>query len=474
MPPTATVFVARSHLSAPPGEVFAWHERPGAFERLSPPWQKVDLRSRTGTIRDGDEVVLRLPFGPLSIDWQLRHRDFVAGVQFRDEQVKGPFRRWTHTHRFEPSGDGCLMDDRIEYELPMGGLGRALGGGGIHESLGHLFAYRHAVLAGDLAAHRRFAGRAPARVAIAGASGMLGRALAAFLSTGGTEIVRLVRGQTPDDPFAIGRAVPWDPARGELDVAGLDGVDAIVNLSGENVGQGRWTDDRRARLIASRVDSTRTLAAAVARMPRPPRVLVSASAIGRYLADTSEPLDEDGPEGGGFLPELCRAWEAAAAPAAQSGVRVVHPRIGIVLSPAGGALEKLLPVFRAGLGGRVGSGQQWMSWIALDDVLGSLHQLLCDDSLAGPVNVVAPEPVTNQGFAHALGAALGRPSFLPVPGFAIDGALGEMGRTLLLQGTHVVPRRLQQAGYPFRFPRLGPALVHLLGRAKLPAVGTIS
>lgn len=469
MPRRPFVFVARSQVPAPASEVFAWHERPGAFERLTPPWQPVDLVARSGTIRDGDEVTLRVPFGPTKLTWRLRHTGRQPGHEFRDEQVSGPFRSWAHVHRFDGTDDGeCVASDRIRYELPLGILGRAFGRAGFDDRLAQLFAYRHAVLAADVAAHRRFAGRSPARVLIAGASGLIGRALAAFLSTGGTEIIRLVRPQTPDDPLAIGRAVTWDPSRGTLDAAALDGVDAVVNLAGENIGASRWTAERRELLRASRIDTTRTLAEAIARAQRPPSVFVSMSAIGRYVANTTEPLDESGPAGDGFLAELANAWEAAAAPAASRGVRVVHPRLGVVLTPAGGALAKLLPAFRAAVGGRVGEGTQVMSWITLDDALGALHHLLCDDRLGGPVNVVAPAPVTNEQFAEALGDVLGRPSILPVPAVAIEAVFGEMGRALLLDGQSVVPRRLLDVGYPFRFPTLPTALAHLLGRRTIP------
>jgi uncharacterized protein (TIGR01777 family) len=462
-------FVARSRIAAPAPEVFAWHERPGAFERFAPPWQPLEVVARSGTIHDGAEVALRLPFGPAKLTWRLRHVGFQPGREFRDEQVSGPFKSWTHVHRFDAGPDGgCIAEDRIRYELPMGVLGRAFGRVGMDERLAQLFAYRHAVLAADVAAHRRFVGRAPARVAIAGASGLIGRALAAFLSTAGIEIVRLVRPQTPDDPLAIGRAATWDPAKGTIDASALDGVDAVVNLAGENVGGGRWTAERRERLRSSRLQPTRTLAEAIARAARPPSVIVSASAIGRYRANTAEPLDERGPVGDGFLAELSGDWESATEPASARGVRVVNPRIGIVLTPAGGALAKLLPAFRAGVGGRVGEGTQTMSWIALDDVLGALHQALCDDRLAGPVNLVAPAAVTNEEFAGTLGAVLGRPSLLPVPAVAIETLFGEMGRALLLEGQNVVPRRLLDVGYPFRFPTLPTALAHLLGRRDLP------
>jgi uncharacterized protein (TIGR01777 family) len=298
------------------------------------------------------------------------------------------------------------------------------------------------------------------KVAVTGASGLVGSTLVPFLTMGGHEVVRLVR-RSPRGASEIG----WDPARGEVDGAALEGVDAAVHLSGENVAGGRWTRARKARIRHSRIDSTQLLARTLAGLSRPPRVLVSVSGLNYYGSRGDEWLSEASAAGDGFLARLAVDWEAAAVSAAEAGIRVVHPRLGLVLSPAGGVLGKMLLAFRAGLGGVVGPGSQHMSWVAIDDLLGALHHLLLDDALEGAVNVVAPEPVTNRVFTETLGRVLGRPTVMPVPAFALRLALGgEMADETLLASLRARPGRLEEGGYAFRFPSLEEALRHLLGR----------
>jgi hypothetical protein len=322
-----------------------------------------------------------------------------------------------------------------------------------------MFAYRHRVTADDLAAHAGCRGGRAMKVAITGASGFVGAALVPFLTTGGHDVVRLVRRA----PRAKDE-VRWDPGAGEIDAAALEGVDAVVNLSGENIAGGRWTESRKALLQSSRLGPTGLLARTLAGLKRKPRVLVSASAVGYYgdrgdawVTETDGPADD-------FLGRLSAEWEKAAAPAASSGIRVVHPRFGVVLSPAGGALGKMLLPFKAGLGGVLGSGTQYTSWIAMDDVLGVIHHLLERPDLAGPVNATAPEPVTNAVFTGTLGRVLGRPTVLPAPAFALRLAFGEMADATLLSSARVKPERLLATGYRFRFPDLEGALRHVLGR----------
>ena len=300
------------------------------------------------------------------------------------------------------------------------------------------------------------------RVAITGSTGLVGSAVVTVLSAAGHEVVRLVRRA----PGPGEKAVRWDPARREIDAAGLEGHDAVLHLAGENVGSGRWTAARKAAIRDSRVNGTRLLCDALAGLARPPRTLVCASAVGYYGDRGEETLTEESPPGTGYLAEVCREWEAAATPAARKGIRVVTLRIGMVLSPKGGALARILPPFRAGLGGVIGGGRQYVGWVALDDLPHIvLHALQCGD-LSGPVNAVAPRPVTNREFTGALGKALSRPTPLPVPAFALRLAVGrEMADALLLASARVVPRRLEKTGYRFRFPELGAALRHMLAGA---------
>jgi hypothetical protein len=442
-------------------EAFAWHERPGAFERLAPPWERIEVLERSGGIQEGARTVVRVHAGPVSLRWVAQHRDYVPGRRFVDEQVEGPFSHWIHQHLFEPLGPSTSRyTDRIEFAPPFGTLGAAAGMWLARPRTERMLAYRHATLREDLAAHARFRSRGPMHVAVTGATGLLGSALLPFLSTGGHRVTPVTRG------FRLRNAIRWDPSSGTIDAAAFEGLDAVVHLAGENVGA-RWTEARKRRIRQSRGGGTRLLAEALAGLKRPPRVLVSASAIGVYGDRGDEVLAEDATPGGppsDFFVELGREWEAATEPARAAGIRVVIPRFGIVLTPAGGALGRMLPPFRLGVGGPLGDGTQWVSWISVDDAVGVVHHALLDDALSGPVNAVAPDPVTSRTFAATLGRVLHRPSLVPAPAAALKLLFGEMAETALLGSQRVSASRLVAAGYPFRHPQLETALRHVLGR----------
>ncbi len=295
------------------------------------------------------------------------------------------------------------------------------------------------------------------RILVSGARGLVGSALTAVLRARGDELLSLTR--SPRAPGEVG----WDPGSGRLEPRDLEGFDAVVHLAGEP-SAARWTPARREAIRASRVTGTRLLAGRLAGLERPPRTLVSASAIGIYGDRGEERLDEASAPGTGFLADVCREWEAAAAPGTARGIRVVQPRLGLVLTPRGGALARLLPLYRLGLGGPLGDGRAWWSWVALDDVVAVLVRACEDGALAGPVNVVAPEPARNGEFARVLGRVLRRPARLPVPPLALRAAFGEMARETLLAGARGEPARLLGAGHVFRFPGLEGALRHLLDR----------
>jgi uncharacterized protein (TIGR01777 family) len=297
-------------------------------------------------------------------------------------------------------------------------------------------------------------------VLVSGASGLVGSALARVLSAEKHRVGTLSRrGAVPGHVF-------WAPGKGELDAGALEafGPDAVVHLAGESIAGGRWTPDRKRRILESRVAGTELLAGSLAAMARPPRVLVSASAVGFYGDRKDALLDEEGGAGSGFLAGTCRAWEGATAKAAERGIRVIHLRIGMVLDARGGALARMLPFFRLGLGGPMGGGRQSVSWIALPDLVGAIRHLLLRDGISGPVNATSPNPATNAEFARVLGRILSRPAFLPVPAFALRLAFGEMADELLLQGARVVPSRLRESGFTFRYPTLEGALRAALER----------
>lgn len=447
--------VYSSIIDAPQEEVFAWHSRPGAFARLSPPWQAMTLISEAASLRDG-RAELALPGG---LRWVAQHQAdaYDPPRRFVDEIAAGGLTslpaalavRWKHIHEFEAIDTArTRMTDRVETPVP----GRFLR---------PMFVYRHRQLADDLAAHRqaRARGLKPLTVAITGASGLVGSALTAFLSTGGHRVIRLVR-RAPTKPDER----QWNPSDPHPEL--LAGVDAVIHLAGESIA-GRFTEGHRRAIRDSRIEPTRRLAELVAQTDPGPKVLVSASAVGLYGYDRAdEILTETSERGGGFLADVVADWENALAPAEQSGARVVRIRTGIVQSPRGGTLRLLRPLFAAGLGGRIGDGQQWLPWIGIDDLVDVYYRALWDERLSGPVNAVAPEPVRNAEYTDTLGRVLHRPTVLPVPTLGPRVLLGDQGaRELACASQRAVPAVLTAADHHFRQPHLDQALRHVLGRA---------
>ena len=295
------------------------------------------------------------------------------------------------------------------------------------------------------------------KILIGGSHGLVGTALIKSLETEGHEIFRLVR-HAPTSKTEV----EWSPDRYSIALARIEGFDAVVNLAGESIAEGRWTDEKKRRIRESRVKGTKLLGDALANLDVPPKNFVCASAIGYYGNRGDELLTETSAPGDNFLAKVCAEWEEATALATEKGIRVVNARFGVILDTNGGALKKMLPPFRMGAGGKIGSGKQWMSWIALDDVVGALNFALTNDSLRGPVNFVAPSPATNAEFTKTLGKVLSRPTILPIPAFAIKLLFGEMGEALLLGGQRVAPKRLIAGGYEFSYPQLEQAFVHIL------------
>jgi uncharacterized protein len=295
------------------------------------------------------------------------------------------------------------------------------------------------------------------RILLTGSSGLIGHALDTFLTADGHMVVHLTRSP------ARGRHILWNPDAGTTETEDLEDFDAVVHLAGETI-VGRWTPAKKARVLGSRVKGTRLLCESLAHLRNRPMVLVSASAVGYYGDRGDQVLNEESSAGTLFLSEVAKAWEAATEPAARNHIRVVNLRIGFVLSKAGGGLPTMLRPFKLGIGGRVGSGRQYLSWIAIDDVVGAISHALLSDALHGPVNAVAPHPVTNREFTKTLGRVLWRPTIFPLPGFAARLVMGEMADNLLLASARAQPARLLASGYEFRFPQLKEALRHVLGK----------
>lgn len=453
-------FTHRSDMPVSAAELYAWHMRPGAVERLMPPWVKAEVLRREGGVEDGGTILMQLGIGPFKTKWLARHEEALPGRQFIDEQVEGPFSKWRHTHRFMPlDAEKSALEDYIHFRMKGGGLGRSFGTSFVFSELARMFPWRHARTRLDLKRHKA-AALAPMRIVVSGASGLVGEALCAFLSTGGHRVDRLVR----KPPAAGSTDVHYDPAAGTIDAAALEGADAIIHLAGENIAQ-RWTPAGMNRIRESRREGTRLVADAIAKMTRKPQVFIAASAVGYYGDRDAEPVDEsDRTAGTGFLAEVCQAWEMASFSARDAGVRTVNLRLGVVLTPRGGALAKMLPPFKLGLGGPIGTGNQWMSWIGLDDLLGVVLHVLGTPALEGPVNATSPQPVQNRDFTAALASALHRPAFLPLPAAAILTLFGDMGKAMLLEGQRVIPGKLQETGFRFETPYLAEALKWELGQ----------
>ena len=466
------VFERDSRYPFPREDVFAWHTRPGAFVRLTPPGMITTLRPPTEGIEVGSQadMVVSHPLiagllpdiprrggrGPVGVRWRVRHTELEPGRRFVDEQVRGPFASWRHEHLFSDGPAGStIITDRVTYELPPtlpGRLPLAL----IEMQLDGLFAFRERQLRDDLDLHARL-GAAPRRILIAGSSGLIGAQLAALLTSGGHRVMRLIRsGAAPD-------GIRWDPARGKLDPNAIAGADAVINLAGSPL-VGRFTRAHKDSVLRSRVDATATIARAVADAGVP--ALVQASAIGIYgPRRPDELLTERSAKGDGFLADLVESWERAAEPAAAAGARTAFMRTGMSLTEYGGSLAPQVPLFSIGLGGRLAPADAWISWISLDDAVRGFAHVALTDAAEGPFNLVAPRPVTQQGFAETLGRVLHRPAAVPTPSAGPKLVLGASGYDELIDtDQRVSSAKLSESGLWFAQGSLADALRHALMR----------
>ena len=485
----------------PSNEVFSWHITEGAFERLNPPWQQFTVIERKGSIQSNGIVKIKINAGPFHMKWLVKHSDYIEGKQFRDTQIEGLFSSWTHDHLFKPFGSSsCLLEDHVEYSLLGGPLGSIFASSLVNKKLNQMFDYRHRLTREDLRAHAAVnkirGSNKPMTIAITGSSGFIGSSLIPFLTTGGHRVIRLVRRlPTPshDDQSNLKsvKSIQWNTSSSSSAYTDLSSVynnysiDAVVNLAGENI-FGRWTKEKKKRIFDSRVNTTKALCKTLSLLDKRPKVLVSASATGYYGDRGDEVLAEDSPAAAtsssstyssassattssspiDFLSDVCRNWEESTQIAKDAGIRVVNIRIGTVMSSSGGILAKILPPFKMGLGGRIGNGNQYMSWIALDDLLEIVLHAIANKSITGPINAVAPNPITNTDFTGILGKVLSRSIIFHIPKFIINAVLGEeLANAAVLSSTRVVPAHLLKIGYQFRFPYLELALRHTLGKS---------
>ena len=451
-----------THTDSPRPEVFDWFERKGSFRRLMPPWEVAEEVRADETLEDGAQRIFRFPMGPIKMTWVAEHLGYQPPEKFEDIMKKGPFRSWHHVHRFIEKDGGTVVHDEVDYKLPMGVLGRIFGSRNVRNRLNRMFRARENRLIRDLERHSDFKHLDRKRILLAGASGLIGKQLAAFLDTGGHEIWRLVR----RTPVAGQNEIEWNPSKGTIDNSAIEGFDIVIHLGGAGIGDRRWTKSRMVLIEKSRTESTGLLARTLASLKQKPEVFLVASAIGWYGNRGDEILDEQSEAGTGFLPETCLAWEASADAARQAGIRTIHARTGVVLDASGGALEKMLLPAKMGAGGPIGFGRQWFSWISMDDQIYALHHLVMSPNTEGAYNITSPEPLQQKNFAKALGRVLRRPAFMPTPPFAIWFLYGKMGVALTTESQRVMPTRLTEEGYRFQHQDAESALRDALGKWK--------
>ncbi len=435
-------------------DAYSWHTRKGALERSIPPWTSVAFLFPPGTPeKEGSQVGLQLKWGPFSMKWVLVHKNCIPGREFTDVQIQGPFRTYQHRHRFIENGPlSCKLQDEVSYQFFLPFLNQK-----IEKELSRAFSWRHAILKADLKTMDSYP-RSSLRILLTGSSGFIGSKLKTFLELAGHEVIRLVRdrGKIAND------AIFWDPLHAEMKREDFENFDAVIHLAGAGIAKGRWTKKSKDELFLSRCRDTWVLSQILCRLYRPPKTFICASAIGFYGDRGTEMLTEESSQGVGFLADLCGHLEKATAAIEERGVRVIHSRFGAVLGAHGGMLQKMLGPFRLGLGGNMGTGEQMISWIGIDDILGGVYHCLMREQISGAVNLVAPEPVTQAEFARILAKKVKKPAFCHLPASFLKLALGEMAKELILSSQNVKPKKLIETGYAFRYSDLKTALDYVM------------
>ena len=461
-----TSYTHETKTEAPIETVFEWHERRGAFHRLTPPWELVlEKRADPEIPAVGSERIMKFVMGPAKMTWHAKHTLYDPPRAFGETMLKGPFWKWDHEHLFEEKDGITTVTDQVEYKVPFGFLGeivdRVLGGRLVTQRIDRMFNAREIRLQRDMDRHQKYRSEPRKKILVAGSSGLIGTQLVAFLDTGGHDVYRLVRRKVKDD-----NEIEWDPEKGLIDSSKIEGFDAVIHLGGEGIGDRRWSTKRKIKIMTSRTESTSLLAETLANLKQPPEVFMVASAVGFYGHSSEKGFTENSEPGEGYLAEVCSAWEESAKPAQESGIRTIWLRTGIVLSGIGGALGKMLLPFKMNAGGPIASGKQWMPWISMDDQIYALHHLIMSPETEGAYNITSPKPLQQKHFAKALGRALRRPAFMPTPPLAIWFLYGKMGVALTTESQRVIPTRLIETGYRFQHQDAEDALRDALGKWK--------
>lgn len=461
VPENAGRYTASIELPVSIDQAFAYHERPGCLNRLVPPWESVRVEHSDHSLAVGSRVVLKTNIAGVPLRWRARHTAYSPPTLFEDIQESGPFAAWLHRHHFTKTSEtSSRLTDEIRYVLPAGSVGEFFGGGKARRTIEAMFAYRHRVTQDDLSLMSRYPSE-PLTIAVSGASGLVGSSLCNLLQLLGHRVLSITR----DEDGTQDSIAAWS---GQAQFERFNEVDVVVHLAGKPIAAGRWNDSIKQQIRDSRVVKTNSLCLRLAELSNPPKTLICASATGMYGDRGDEILNEESQPGDDFLADVSQEWEAACDPASRAGIRVVNTRFGLILSPKDGALAKMLMPAKL-MGGSLGDGRQYWSWIALDDVIGAIVHCIAREEITGPVNFVSPTPMSNREFAQTLGRVLGRPAVFPAPAFALRLALGEMADALLLASTRVIPDKLLASDYEFRFSTLSDALRYLLGKEQLPS-----
>ena len=431
----------------------------------------MNLIDQKGGINNGAISIFRINFGPITFKWVAKHFGYIHNLQFQDKMIKGPFKKWVHTHSFISQGQNqCIIEDKIEYMPRFGKIGSKILQKRMQNYLNQLFLYRSRILVNDLFLEKITQEKGK-RILISGSHGLIGSSLIPLLtSIGRHKISRLVRKVNnnnmdllPETNKEDKKTIFWDPQYNKLDPYELEGFDIIIHLAGENI-FGRWTDTKKQRIFDSRVGSTKLLSESLTKLSHPPSLLICASAIGYYGDRPNEYLTEDSNPGKGFLSEVCQKWEKATKEATEIGIRVVNTRFGVVLTPKGGILQKLLSPFKLGLGITIGNKDQYISWVSIEDVIKSIFYSITNTSIKGPINIVSPNPVTNLEFSDIL-----KKIFNPKLSMSISQNIpklifGEMSKEVLSTNTYVIPKKLVSTDYKFFSSELEDSLRFLLGK----------
>jgi uncharacterized protein len=431
----------------------------------------LEIIDHTGGINNDDNSIFRIKLGPITFKWVAKHFGYIHNLQFQDKMIKGPFKKWIHTHSFIPQDQNqCIIEDKIDYMPRFGKIGSKIIQKRIQNYLNQLFIYRERILVNDTILEKMTREKGK-NILITGSHGLIGSSLIPLLTyIGGHKITRLVRKINNNNTYSSPttnkedkKSIFWYPEYDKLDHNELEGFDIIIHLAGENI-FGRWTDIKKQRIFNSRVGSTKLLAKSLTKLSNPPSLLICASAIGYYGDRPNEYITEDSIPGKGFLSEVCQKWEKATQDVTEIGIRVVNTRFGVVLTPKGGILQKLLSPFKLGLGITIGNKDQYISWVSIEDVIKSIFYSISNTSIKGPVNVVSPKPITNLEFSDTL-----KKIFNPKLSMSINQNIpklifGEMSKEVLSTNTYVIPKRLISTGYKFFNSELEDSLRFLLGK----------